>query len=236
MVGKLIVKFFLKMNKKLTAFVALKEHSERIKNKNIKEFGGQPLFFQILRTLENVQLISEIVVDTDSEIISELTSKNFNSVKVFKRPEKLRGDFISMDSIIEHYLPIIDTSYIVQTHATNPLLTSNTLNKAISLYYKNLGTFDSIFSVNRLNKRLYDSSGKLLVSSNCVRTQDIPAIYERNANFYIFSKKSFKESSSRIGMNPYMFEMNKLESIDIDEPEDFLIAELVYKHNKSQNE
>jgi N-acylneuraminate cytidylyltransferase len=61
-----------------------------------------------------------------------------------------------------------------------------------------------------------------------LRSQDLPPIFEENSNLYIFSKESFKQSGNRrIGLRPYLFEINKLEAIDIDEEEDFLLAELL---------
>ena len=58
-------------------------------------------------------------------------------------------------------------------------------------------------------------------------------MYEENSNFYIFSKKSFeKAGKKRIGLKPQIFEVNKLEAVDIDEPEDFILAELLYKSKK----
>ena len=52
------------------------------------------------------------------------------------------------------------------------------------------------------------------------------------ANIYIFTEQSFKDSNlKRIGLKPLMFEINKIESIDIDEVEDFNLAELIYAHN-----
>ena len=63
-----------------------------------------------------------------------------------------------------------------------------------------------------------------------MRTQDLPPLYEENSNFYIFTKTSFKNNANkRIGKNPKLFELDKFESVDIDEPQDFLLAELLYK-------
>lgn len=56
-------------------------------------------------------------------------------------------------------------------------------------------------------------------------------MYEENSNFYIFSKNSFNlAGKKRIGLKPQIFSMNKLEAIDIDNPEDFILAELLYKN------
>ena len=63
-----------------------------------------------------------------------------------------------------------------------------------------------------------------------MRTQDLPVIYEENSNFYIFTNESFLNAGKkRIGLYPIMFPIDKIEAVDIDEPEDFLIAEAIHK-------
>jgi CMP-N-acetylneuraminic acid synthetase len=66
-----------------------------------------------------------------------------------------------------------------------------------------------------------------------LRTQDLPPVFEENSNFFIFSKTSFEEAGKkRIGLKPKMFEVNKIEAVDIDNPEDFIIAEQLYTLKK----
>ena len=65
---------------------------------------------------------------------------------------------------------------------------------------------------------------------NLIRTQDLDPLFEENSLFYIFSKKSFNDSGKkRIGLRPMLFNTDKIESVDIDEPEDFLLAETLFK-------
>jgi N-acylneuraminate cytidylyltransferase len=91
---------------------------------------------------------------------------------------------------------------------------------------------DSVFSVTKLQTRLYDKNTQPFNHNpkKLIRTQDLDPIFEENSNFYIFSKESFENAGNkRIGVNPYMHELKKIESLDIDEKEDFLIAETLYK-------
>lgn len=63
-----------------------------------------------------------------------------------------------------------------------------------------------------------------------MRTQDLPPIFEENSNIFIFNKKTLTERNNRIGFNPLMFEIPRLEAVDIDEELDFLVAESLYRH------
>ena len=90
-----------------------------------------------------------------------------------------------------------------------------------------------MFGVTKVQTRFYDKDAKPINHNpqELLRTQDLEPLYEENSNFYIFSKESFKNSDNkRIGLKPKIFEVNKLEAVDIDEPEDFILAELLYKN------
>jgi len=217
---------------KITALLPMKAHSERVPNKNIRNFCGRPLYHAVLSTLLQSEYIDQVIINTDSDIIKEDALKNFERVVIIDRPKEIQGDFVSMNDIIAYDLKQTKGEHFLQTHSTNPLLQSSTIDLAIDAYFKNLKKFDSLFSVTRLQTRLYwkDRSPVNHNPNELLRTQDLPPVYEENSNFYIFSKKYFADAGvSRIGLKPQMFEINKLEAIDIDEPEDWEIAEVLYK-------
>jgi len=215
----------------LTALVPMKAHSERVPNKNIRDFAGKPLYYYILNALSRSKYIKEIYVNTDSEIISRGAPKVSRKVKIIKRPQKLIGDYVSMNDIIAYDLSQIDNKYFLQTHTTNPLLTTKTINRAIETFFQNSREYDSLFSVTRLQVRLYDKDGKP-INHNPKEppiTQNLQPMFEENSNLYIFSKDSFKKRHNRIGEKSYLFEINKIEAIDIDTMDDFKIAEIIKK-------
>jgi N-acylneuraminate cytidylyltransferase len=218
--------------KQLFALLPMKEHSERIPNKNMKDFCGIPLYHRIIEALLKSKYIKFVVIDTDSQVIAEDALKNFDRVEIINRPEKLQGDFVSMNDIIAYDLSKLKEEDFLQTHSTNPLLTTETINKAIEQYFKNIEKYDSLFSVTRLQTRLYWQDRRAINHdpNELIRTQDLSPVFEENSNLYIFSKKSFREAGDkRIGLKPQMFEIGKFEAIDIDEPEDFELAEILYK-------
>ena len=123
--------------------------------------------------------------------------------------------------------------HFIQTHSTNPLLKTNTIDLAIEKYLEVIekNTFDSLFSVTRFQTRFYWETGKPVNHDpdELIRTQDLPLMYEENSNFYIFSQDSFyANGKKRIGKKPFLFEIDKIEAVDIDEPEDFIIARRLY--------
>jgi len=217
---------------KFVALLPMKHHSERVSGKNMRPFNGLPLYHHILQTLDKCQEIDTIIINTDSDVISNEAMLISKKVKIHERPKELCGDFVPMNDIIAYDIKNANREHFIQTHSTNPLLKPQTLSKALNTYQENLSNYDSVFSVTKLQTRLYWKDGSPINHnpSELLRTQDLPPVFEENSNFFIFSKHSFHAASNkRIGLNPLMFEMNKLEALDIDEPADFILAETVHK-------
>jgi CMP-N-acetylneuraminic acid synthetase len=219
------------MNIKLIALLPMKKNSERVPGKNMKIFGNKPLYHSIIGSLLKSEFIEKVVINTDSYDIAEDAQRHFERVQIISRPKKIQGDLVPMNDIIAYDIDHLEGEHFLQTHSTNPLLRLETINKAIEVYFNDLDQFDSLFSVTRMQTRFYWSDGKPVNHNpqELLRTQDLPPIFEENSNFYIFSKTSFHNAgNNRIGLKSQMFEMDKLEAIDIDDPQDFALSETLY--------
>ena len=220
---------------KIVALLPMKGNSERVPNKNLKDFCGKPLYHRVMNTLLSSNYIDKVAVNTDSDVIKNDLKEHFgDNVVVVNRPIEIIGDFVSMNKIIKCDINSIEADFYLQTHSTNPLLKKKSLDKAIEKMISLMESkeFDSIFSVTKLQTRLYKANGEPFNHdpSELLRTQDLEPLYEENSNFYIFTKESFFNSGEkRIGLKPFMFEIDKIEAVDIDEPQDFIIAESLYK-------
>ncbi|MDJ0510389.1 MAG: acylneuraminate cytidylyltransferase family protein [Crocosphaera sp.] len=214
----------------IVAFVPMRHSSERVIGKNYRPFAGKPLYHYIVESLLNCQHITQVCIDTDSPNIIEDAKQNFPQVKVLLRPENLRSGMTPMNDVLLNSVSQVEADYYLQTHSTNPLLKSETISKAIELFFKS-DQYDSLFGVTRLQTRLYDANGEAINHDPAVllRTQDLPPVYEENSNVYIFTKSILEERKNRIGYKPLLFEIERDEAWDIDEEVDFRIAELLYK-------
>lgn len=221
---------------KITALLPMKGNSERVPNKNLKLFNGKPLYHWIMQSLLASKYIDQIVVNTDSQAIKSDIEQHFSNrdVLIENRPEPLVGDYVSMNKIIGHDISRYPADLYLQKHSTNPLLRATTIDAALEkmIGFVQTQQYDSIFSVTKIQTRLYNAQGAAFNHNpqELIRTQDLDPLFEENSNFFIFSKSSFeKAGEKRIGIEPWMFEMNKIEAMDIDEKEDFLIAEAIHK-------
>jgi len=220
----------------IVALVPMRHHSQRVPGKNHRLLAGKPLYHHILDTLLACREISQVVVDTDSQPIMDGLQQYYPTVQLLKRPDHLRGDSVSMNEILEYDTSQVQADFYLQTHATNPLLRSATISRAIQSMLANIPDYDSLFSVTRLQVRLWDQFGHAINHdpSILLQTQDLPPVYEENSCLYIFTRPSLLQRHNRLGVNPLMFEIDAAEAWDIDEELDFSITEFLMQLNKAK--
>jgi CMP-N-acetylneuraminic acid synthetase len=213
----------------IVALVPMRHHSERVPGKNYRPLAGKPLFHHILDTLLQCPEISRIAIDTDSPNIIESLRKDYPQVVIIERPEHLRADTTPMNEVLLHDTAQIPADLYLQTHSTNPLLRPQTVSRAIQALVSQYPAYDSLFSVTRIQTRLWDQLGRPVNHNPAIllRTQDLPPVYEENSCIYLFNRQTLEQRRNRLGERPYLFEIPAAEAWDIDEELDFAIADLI---------
>ena len=216
---------------KLAALVPMRHHSLRVPGKNYRLLAGKPLFHHVIETLLAVPEIDQVVVDTDSDPVVNGLREYFPQVKIIHRPEHLRADDVPMNEILIYDTEQFPADFYLQTHSTNPLLRPETVAGAIRAFNANYPKYDSLFSVTRLQTRLYDQHGNAINHNpkELIQTQDLPPVFEENSCIYIFNRPNLAAKRHRISNHPLMFEMNADEAWDIDEELDFEICDFLMK-------
>jgi CMP-N-acetylneuraminic acid synthetase len=221
-------------NIRLAALVPMRHHSQRVPGKNYRPLAGKPLFHHIIETLLAVPEIEQIIVDTDSAPVMADLSQQFPQVKIIKRPENLRADHVAMNDILIYDTGQVQADFYLQTHSTNPLLKPETVSRAIKSFLAGYPADDSLFSVTRLQTRLYDQHGRAINHDPAIliQTQDLPPIFEENSCLYLFSRENLIKWHHRVGERPMMFEIDADEAWDIDEELDFEICDFLLSRLK----
>jgi CMP-N-acetylneuraminic acid synthetase len=221
---------------KIVALVPMRHVSVRVPGKNYRPLAGMPLYQHILTTLLACPEISQVVVDTDSPVVMEGCRKNFPSIVLVDRPAHLRADTIPMNEILMHDTELVPADLYLQTHTTNPLLKPETVSRAVQTLLGLYPAYDSLFSVTRVQTRLWDQLGRAINHNPAIllRTQDLPPVFEENSCMYIFTRQTLQARRNRLGERPYLFEIDAAEARDIDEELDFLIAEFLYQQRKKE--
>lgn len=215
----------------------MRHTSERVPGKNYRPFAGQPLYHHIVETLLACPTVSEVVIDTDSDRIMEDARRQFPTVTLLRRPAHLRAGTVSMNEVLLHDTTQIQADLYLQTHSTNPLLATETINHAVASFLRGYPRqHDSLFSVTALHTRLWDRRGHALNHDprRLIRTQDLPPLYEENSCLYLFTAKTLVERGSRIGARPLLFPIPAEEAWDIDEELDFHFAEYLCQQRRGE--
>tara|TARA_B100000963_G_scaffold362023_1_gene402208 strand:+ start:2274 stop:3428 length:1155 start_codon:yes stop_codon:yes gene_type:complete len=215
------------------AFVPIRKGSKSIINKNIKPFCGQPLVYWVIRALENSKSIDKVVLASNIPKIFEILSPyNFKKIEYFERSDQNAQDESTTESVLLEYLNLEKHSpndKIILTQVTSPFTLPNDFDKA--LIKMNQGNLDSIFSCVEFKRFLWDKNSKPINYDFKFRPrrQDFDGVLLENGAFYISSIEKIMKSKNRISGKIGNYIMPEFTYIEIDEIDDWIIAETLMK-------
>ncbi|MCP4179608.1 MAG: acylneuraminate cytidylyltransferase family protein [bacterium] len=214
--------------------------SKGIPKKNIKLLNGKPLIYYTIEAAKRSKL-KRIIVSTEDPEIEEVSKRL--GVEVIKRSASLSEDDTPTQPVLIDALDKIgeDFDAVMTLQATSPLRDFNHINEAIELFSIN-SEADSLVSVVKIPHNMTpvsimkESEGFLYSyidkGSEILRRQDKPIYYARNgAAIYITRISKIKDYIFGGKILPYF--MNKLESVDIDDVDDWVLAELILKNREN---
>lgn len=212
-------------NKKVVAVVPIKLNSERLPNKNIKPFdNGKPLCSYILNTLLKIKDIDEVYVYCSNPRIKDFIPEN---VTYLKRSEELDQNTTKINEVLSSFSKDVPADVYVMTHTTAPFVKAQSIEKGLEAVLS--GKYDSAFAAKKIQDFLWkDGQPFNYELNNIPRTQDIEPLYMETSGFYIYTDEIINKLNRRIGDRPYIVEVGEIESVDIDEKEDFDIANALY--------
>jgi CMP-N-acetylneuraminic acid synthetase len=150
-----------------------------------------------------------------------------DGVTFLKRPEILDQKETKGTQIYETFVDMVNADVYVLAHATSPFVTTEHIGDCVKKVQS--GEYDSAFCAKKIQNFLWEDNKPLNFElSNPLRTQDMKPIYMELSTPYVFTHDSFKKYHSRSGVKPYICEASEIEAIDIDYPEDFQLADVVY--------
>lgn len=215
---------------KTVAVVPMKLNNKRLPQKNTKSFtNGKPLCYYILETLLKIRELDEIYVYCSNPEIQQYIPEG---VKYLKRDVSLDQDTTKMNEVLQCFARVVEADIYLMTHTTAPFIRAESIEKGLEAV-KNEG-YDSAFAAKKLQDFLWkDGTPFNYELDNIPRTQDIEPLYEETSGFYIYKQDIIKNKNRRIGDRPYIVEIGEVEAIDIDEAEDFYIADAIYNYQRT---
>lgn len=134
-----------------------------------------------------------------------------------------------MNEVLKCFADDVEADIYVMTHTTAPFITSKSIIKGLNAVKS--GEYDSSFAAKKLQDFLWKDGVPFNYKlDNIPRTQDLPPLFEETSGFYIYRSDVIKNLNRRIGYKPFIVEVGEIESVDIDEAEDFMIADAIYNH------
>lgn len=218
------------MSESVAAIVPMRHSSSRVVGKNYRPLAGRPLYHHIVESLIGANRVTEVVIDTDSELLWRDAEGEFPGVRLLERPPHLADEMVSMNDVLLNTVAHVEADIYLQTHSTNPLVRPSSIDAAIEAFRDARPEHDSLFSVTPVHKRFWTSDGKP-VNHNpevLLRTQDLRPIMEENSCIYIFERDTLEKRRNRIGARPLLFALDAEESFDIDEEIDFAVVEGIW--------
>lgn len=213
---------------KVVAFVPLKLNNERLPGKNTKKLkNGGPLLEYILNTLEKASGIDKIYVYCSSEEVCQYISSS--NVIYLKRDVSLDQSSTKINEVLQAFARDVDADIYVLAHATAPFISVESIEKGINSILA--GGHDSALSVHKMQEFLWvDGRPMNYDLENIPRTQDLKPVFVETTGLYIYKRSLIVEKNRRIGENPFLIEVSRIEALDVNEPVDFEVVDAVLGH------
>jgi len=230
-------------NNKVAFFLPTRKGSERVINKNTKPFAGIEggLVENKVKQLLETKLIDEIIFSSNDETCIEVAEKYKDSrLRIIERPTELCLSTTNLQNLICYVPTVTNADHILWGHVTTPLCGSQQYDECIKFYMEKLNDgFDSLVGVTELKNFILNKDGKLINNTTGIpwpRTQDLEPLYPINHTIFLAKREVYTEHKNRIGQKPILYIMDELHSFDIDWPNDFMIAEVMYKNLYAEKE
>lgn len=205
------------------AFVPIRLNSQRVEGKNLRELGGRPLMAYLLESLAAARNIDKVYVYCSNPAIVEYLPEG---VEWLQRDECLDQNTTLGEEIYDAFTREVEADIYILAHATSPFIRTATIEQAVRSVES--GEYDSAFSAERVQTFAWWQGQPLNYSLQHVpRTQDLEPLYVETSAFFVFRAEVWREQHRRIGQRPYMAVTDRIESMDIDDPDDFLLAEAI---------
>lgn len=233
------------MNKPaITALITVqKTTNSELTDAHLKDFGGKPLFSLMVDKLLSVSAIERVVITTDSELVKKLYNGNskvaiidFPAAGKFSKDanQRILEDMPTSDVFTANSLEKIGGEHFMQTQCINPLLSVQTIEAAIDRYHAYVlddeyQQFDSVMSLSRIEKRLYDVSNYPAITLR----NDPHFVIVEDTIFNLFNRTAFvRNKKQKFGKNPMFFDVPEIENLTVETAAGYKLAKLAYENKK----
>ena len=209
---------------KVAAFLPAKGSSNRVPNKNTMLLDGEPLFLRSLRKLLDCPCIDEVWLDTESREIADMASD-------LKCRRLMRDPALASNKTDGHQLFLnevrnTDADICLQLLCTSPFIRPETIGKAVEVL-KTDPAYDSVVAVRREKQYRWQDGRPTYNIQHIPNSVDLEDNVIESMGLYAVRRDAALGLQRRIGDHPYLIEIEPIESIDVNWPQDFELANLI---------
>lgn len=225
---------------KITAVIPIRSGSQRVKDKNLREFGDTCLMALKIKNLLQVPEIDQVIVNTNSDAAIEMTQKlageyvmgggKNGRLSFHKREEYYASSQCSGSEFFQHLGEVTDTDIFVYAPCTSPFIKPETISQCIQTFLAERGEkCDCVSTVSSIKEFMWlDGKAINYDPKHAPNSQNLPDVVALNFGCTVTSKEDLVRNSNIIGKAPKFVIDSDIEAIDIDTPLDFYIAEQLY--------
>lgn len=230
------------LNKKqVVALIPARSGSKGLPGKNTLLIGGVPLVSWTIRAALNSQIVDQVVVSSDSQEVLDLSAKL--GAEPLERPSHLATDSSQASEVVRHAIEgRWNFGVVAYLQPTSPLRTSIHIDEALTvLTVTSAEAVVSVYETRVLPELMYRMNGKgrlqPVVAQREVRRQDLPATYVLNGAIYAaYTPPLVRASYQFRSMNPAAYVMSEIDSVDIDDLDDFEAARRIIEERSIRSD
>lgn len=225
------------------AIIPARGGSKRILRKNIRPFAGAPMIVHSIRAAQKSGCFDQIIVSTDDEEIAEI-AKKYGADVPFTRPPELADDYSGTQEVIAHAINWVTSQGkqvgpVCCLYATAPFVRIDDLRTGLKMLEESQQHF--VFSAAQFNYSPYrgfirtgDGVEMLFPQYFSTRSQDLPLVFHDAGQFYWGTPQAWLEDNVLFSHLAAPLVLPSHLVIDIDTPEDWHQAELMWQFHKQQ--
>ena len=216
---------------KIVAVVPAKGVSQRLENKNLYKINGATLIERACQKLLASKYIDAVYLDSESEAIKMHCEHLFSKgLKFIKRPKELATNETGANEMMIYGLHAIEEcDLLIQTFATSPMITLETIDNCIENFLKEGSDYDSFFTVTKMQEYFWDDQNNPINfdTTELPNSFELPPYFMETHGLYGIFTKSLLKTKTRVGSKPMLIEVPKIESLDVNDKEDLAMVELL---------
>lgn len=221
------------------AVIPARGGSKGIPEKNIQLVGNKPLVCHAIDSVLNSGIQADVVVSTDSDKIYHI-AQSHGGAYVLKRPSEISGDGAKTEDALINALDQMKRLYgkkydvVMTVQPTSPFRKSETVSKFWEDFIASIGEYDAMLTLNETKTDYWkNENGRFsrLYPNAPRRRQDRKPLYIENSCLYVTTVDALRETGSVLGNKVKGYLIDEREALDINEPIDLILANLLMKEH-----